>query len=280
VASLFRAWERLRSTYPEDFRVTSEEVLAWHRRQAEDCTRGGQLATALSHLDHLIATDPSFWPHHADRGNILARMKRYGEAAADFARAIDLGGNHWGLGWRLGLAHLEVGDMQGYRRACETVLARDGRGESPFPFSHADLTGLLAPGAVVDPVLLVALAERACAIAPRSDRFLVFPIAALYRAGRYEQAIQRADRAKAEGVIPVSTAWPFLAMAYARLGRHQEAREWLDKSKSVAKSIPLDGTAWDQRLTLEIPIHEAEGLLTATHSERAKEQPARANPDP
>jgi tetratricopeptide (TPR) repeat protein len=279
-ATLRRAWERLRSAYPEDTRVTSEEVLAWHRHQVEDCANGGDLSTALGHLDRLIAAEPSFWPHHADRGNILARLGRYREAAADFARAIDQGGNHWWLAWRLGLAHLAVGDTKGCRRACETALARDGRSESPFPFSHADFTGSLAPGAVDDPLPLVARAERACAIAPRSDRFRAFLIAALYRAGRYEDAIQRADRAKAEGVEPFWTAWPFLAMAHARLGRHQEARELLDKSQARANSMPRDGPTWDQRLTIEILNREAEALLGATHSEGGKDQPARADPAP
>src|SRR5262249_11745811 len=90
-ATLRRAWARLRSAYPEDFRVTSEEVLAWHRHQAEDGAEEGHLATALGHLDRLIAAEPSFWPHHADRGNVLARLGRYREAAAEFARAIELG---------------------------------------------------------------------------------------------------------------------------------------------------------------------------------------------
>ena len=279
-ATLRRAWERLRSAYPEDFRVTSEEVLAWHRHQAEDCARGGHLSTALVHLDRLIAAEPSFWPHHADRGNILARLGRYREAAADFARAIDLGGNHWWLGWRLGLAHLAVGDIEGYRRARKTVLARDGRSESPYLFGHADFTGSLAPGGVDDPAQLVALAERACAIAPRSDFYQAFLVAALYRAGRYEDAIRRADQAKAEGVERLWTAWPFLAMAHARLGHHEKARELLDKSEARANSMPLDGPAWDKRLTIEIPNREAEALLRTRHLEGAKEQPARADPAP
>ena len=75
-------------------------------------------------------------------------------------------------------------------------------------------------------------------------------------------------------------AWPFLAMAHARLGRHEKAREWLDKSEARAKMSALDGIAWDRRLTLEIPNGEAEALLRTKHFKGAKEPPARSNPDP
>src|SRR5262249_5691731 len=80
-ATLRRAWERLRSVYPEDCRVTSEEVLAWHRNQAEDWKREGRAETALAHLERLVAAEPSFWPHYEARGDCLARLGRWREAA-------------------------------------------------------------------------------------------------------------------------------------------------------------------------------------------------------
>jgi tetratricopeptide (TPR) repeat protein len=151
---------------------------------------------------------------------------------------------------------------------------------SPYLFGHGAYTCSLAPDGVDEPAPLVALAERACAIAPRSHFYQAFLLAALYRSGRYEDAIRRADRAKAEGVEDFWLAWPFLAMAHARLGRHDKAREWLDKSEARAKANPLDGPAWDKRLTLKIPNREAEALLRANPPECGKGQPARADPAP
>jgi hypothetical protein len=112
----------------------------------------------------------------------------------------------------------------------------------------------------------------------RRDPSQVFLVAALYRAGSYGDAILRADQAKVERVEPLWTAWPFLAMAHARLGHHQKARELLDKSRAGARSIPLDGPSWDDWLMMNILNREAEALLSTRHPEGAKEQPARAAP--
>jgi hypothetical protein len=157
------------------------------------------------------------------------------------------------------------------------VLVRYGQSESPYLFGHAAYTFSLALGAVNDPAPLVMLAERACATAPRSAFYQAFLIAALYRAGYYEDAIQRADRAKGERVAYAEIAWPFLAMAHARLGHFEKAREWLAKSQARANSIALDGPDWDKRLTFEIPNREAEALLKTKRPEGAQDQPSPAD---
>ena len=51
--------------------------------------------------------------------------------------------------------------------------------------------------------------------------------AALYRAGRYDEAIRRVQEAIRErGASPA--AYAFLSMAHHRLGHRQEALRWLD----------------------------------------------------
>ncbi len=51
--------------------------------------------------------------------------------------------------------------------------------------------------------------------------------AALYRAGRFEDAIR-----SLEGGQNFHDAWPFLAMAHGRLGHCDEGRRWLDRLRN------------------------------------------------
>jgi WD40 repeat protein/serine/threonine protein kinase len=53
-----RAWQSLRSKYPDEFSCTGREAIAWHRREAEDSERAGEWSAAIFHLDQLIAAQP------------------------------------------------------------------------------------------------------------------------------------------------------------------------------------------------------------------------------
>ncbi len=53
------AWQALRQKYPEDFVASDREVLAWHRREADDCEAKEVWDWAIRHLDRLIASEPT-----------------------------------------------------------------------------------------------------------------------------------------------------------------------------------------------------------------------------
>ena len=54
--------------------------------------------------------------------------------------------------------------------------------------------------------------------------------AALFRAGRFEDAIRRLEEGiKLRNGAETPQDWPFLAMAHHRLGHRDEARGWLDR---------------------------------------------------
>jgi WD40 repeat protein len=54
---LITLWHRLRTTYPGDFTVSSNEVAAWYRSNAEESERQQQWASAVFHLERLEALD-------------------------------------------------------------------------------------------------------------------------------------------------------------------------------------------------------------------------------
>jgi tetratricopeptide (TPR) repeat protein len=84
--------------------------------------------------------------------------------------------------------------------------------------------------------------------------------AALYRAGRFEEAIRRlddSDRAPDDAGEP--KAFAFLALTHFRLGHRDEAGRWLDK---LAAYQPKAGAEffWDD-VEIRILRREAESLI-------------------
>ena len=105
---------------------------------------------------------------------------------------------------------------------------------------------------------------------------LVIPIilgAALYRAGRFEEAAHRLAEVDAVSKLTTSKRtsivynWIFQAMAHHRLGHTAEAASWLEKAVQEIDE-PSPETAqnpatehWNWRLRLQLLRHEAEALI-------------------
>ena len=51
---LTHAWQILHTEYPDQFRTTASEVVAWHRREAEASEAEGNTVAALFHLDRAL----------------------------------------------------------------------------------------------------------------------------------------------------------------------------------------------------------------------------------
>src|SRR5262249_4958561 len=89
----------------------------------------------------------------------------------------------------------------------------------------------LAPNDV-DPARVVKLAEASLASDPGSLLYRLWLGVALYRAGRFEQALRTLDEVTRSGNDWTnSEAWPVRAMTHQRLGQADEARRWLDKTR-------------------------------------------------
>src|SRR5262249_17971358 len=105
---------------------------------------------------------------------------------------------------------------------------------------------------------------------------------ALYRAGRFAEAIQRLnevnaawDQAATKPIMhsPAYT-WFFLAMAHQRVGHAGEARHWLDKGlKGMEEETRSQALPWNRRLTLQLLRREAEALLKKPPPGEANRKP-------
>jgi tetratricopeptide (TPR) repeat protein len=94
--------------------------------------------------------------------------------------------------------------------------------------------------------------------------------AALYRAGRFKESIEKLEHAiKVQGGLGGASAWLFLAMAHHRLGHAGEAAKWLGKAvrwidsetQKDRNGLAAAALPWDQRLELKLLRSEAEALL-------------------
>jgi WD40 repeat protein/tRNA A-37 threonylcarbamoyl transferase component Bud32 len=166
------------------------------------------------------------------------------------------------------LLRLAAGDVAGYRAACARFVEHFA-GDANAANSAA-WKGVLVSDAVVDPERLVQLAQIAVASDPRSWAYLNTLGAALYRAGRFQEAVKKlSDAMEVRNKEGNAWDWLFLAMAHHRLGHAREAREWLNKAVSwinaanqgkaqLYTGAPL---SLEQRLELLLLHREAERFV-------------------
>jgi tetratricopeptide (TPR) repeat protein len=83
--------------------------------------------------------------------------------------------------------------------------------------------------------------------------------AALYRAGRYDEAIRRLEEAIQARGGEHPGDWPFLALAHHRLGHRDEARRWLDRLREHQPSTD-PAQFWDE-LAIRLVRSEAEAVI-------------------
>jgi tetratricopeptide (TPR) repeat protein len=150
-------------------------------------------------------------------------------------------------------------------------------------------TCALAPDSLSDLAPAIASAQAAVEASNRSDTSLVTSGGVLYRAGRYQEAIECLTEPVAlwDRGVPVTHdvspayAWFFLAMANQQLERPAEARTWLDRAVQWTEQKaedPIDSEgeplSWDRILTLELLRHEAESRLGIEESKIDAKHPS------
>src|SRR5262249_29886186 len=145
-----QAWEQPRKR-PARWSVGPADLLAWHRRRAEECAAARSWHAAVAHLDALIAAEPGVWAHYAARGQALAEFGRWPEAQRDLEKTLDLGADRPGPYSDLALVCLQQDDRVGYRAACRRMLARFGVSQSPTTLGLLVDACTAAPGALDEP---------------------------------------------------------------------------------------------------------------------------------
>jgi serine/threonine protein kinase/Flp pilus assembly protein TadD len=192
-----------------------------------------QYDKAIADFSKAIELDPNNGAALNDRGLTYAELKKWEEASADYARATELDPNHANRWSCRALLRLGAGDRKGYRQICATMLERFGKSEDGATAYYVVWTCVLTPEAVADPARPVQLAAKAVAKAPDNRAYLNTLGAALYRAGRLNEAAKLLSKANAGKLRADQTAvytWLFLAMTRHGLGHADEARRWLAKA--------------------------------------------------
>jgi serine/threonine protein kinase/tetratricopeptide (TPR) repeat protein len=239
------------------------ERAAAHNNLGNFLKERGDLDGAIAEYRLAIAVDPNSGGAHNNLGDALKNKGDLDGALSEYSLATALNPKDGPAWFRHSLLCLIKGDQKRFRRDCEWLLERYGETQDP------DWAGFLAwhckliPDAVPEPAHLVGLAEKAAARHPNSYFHLSNLGGALYRAGRYQEAIQRLEEAsKAAGGNDDVFGWIWLAMAHRRLGQASEAQRWFERALRwmVQPAHKTPNILWSMELELQILCREAEGL--------------------
>jgi tetratricopeptide (TPR) repeat protein len=243
-------------------------------------------AAAFSEAIKLQPENCWYWVR---RGQAYAGLGQWEKASADFTKGTECkqpGAAAW---YSKAMLCLHDGNLDGYRKVCADMLQRFGKADEPDA-GYAAWTSALTTNAGADPAHLVLLAEKAVAKSPKEHWDVNLLGAALYRAGRFDEAVKRLTEATALNADPYRTnmlyTWFFLAMAHHRLGHADEARRWLEKAAHATEEAlkPPAGTSdkssmnapgtippnWNRKLTLQLLRREAEELIQGPGTKSGK----------
>jgi WD40 repeat protein/tetratricopeptide (TPR) repeat protein len=245
-------------------------VLMLHRGQCY--YRLGQMDKAVADLSQVLAEKQDHGPAWHTRGMAYAELGQLDRAAADFTAALRRPGAPARAWCDLAQARLQRGDAPGYRESCAAALQQLRPADDPDLAARLAWVLSLGPGGAPDPEQVVRLAWPG----PRQDAtnfvFARSTGAALYRAGKHKEAVERLTCALKLRQQPSPSVWLFLAMAHQRLEQPEPARQWLNKARAWIeearnrKPDDKDGLAWrnlpwTERGALELLQAEAEKLI-------------------
>jgi serine/threonine protein kinase/Flp pilus assembly protein TadD len=236
------------------------EVLLWK----------GSFREAIAACDEAMEQKPDVLGILWTRGEAYAHLGQWDKAAADYARLVELGPTDKRPWYQSAGLRLQIGDIEGYRRACREMLAQFGNTDDPAVAERTAKTCSLAPDAVSCFDLVLKLADRAVE-GRGSERWILLAKAlAEYRADHSAEAIKWLERVapKADSEHLDATAFAVLALAQHRLGRTHDARAALAGAQAIlAQKMPdpgkgkYFGSDWHDWLRAQILVQEAEMLL-------------------
>jgi Flp pilus assembly protein TadD len=245
---------------------TPAQVLAWHRRQAEQSRQAGQSFAGLWHLQRLIAAEPARgdyrrarghvyetlgawdrclddlagaaalqpadWQAWMARGHVYSLLRQWPAAATAYARAVEANPHEPELWCLYAGTVVLAGDVERYCQVCADMLARYRETKDVHTWYHLAQACSLAPRRAADPSVPLVFAQRAVGASPNFGWHLHTLGMAHYRAGQYGQAARRLreslERDPEWKGRPLT--WLALALAEHRLGHGVEARSWLKKA--------------------------------------------------
>ncbi|HKI17973.1 MAG TPA: WD40 repeat domain-containing protein, partial [Isosphaeraceae bacterium] len=207
--------------------ASTTSVLSYRISRALDASSVQDWNEVVRQLDAVIAVRPKDKHLRLLRGDALARVGSWKRASEDFSLATDESSIDDRTRYRHHLLQLVSNDLDGYRTSCEARLRRLGPSPSYKLANSVAWACIVGPDALADREIPVRLAETTVASVPGTEvhGYLNTLGAALYRASRYEEAVNRIQEGINRGggiVFPEDLV--FLALANHRLGRQEAAR--------------------------------------------------------
>jgi tetratricopeptide (TPR) repeat protein len=256
-------WKELRRDWPEGFRATKDQAFTWHVREARACEAVKLWSSAALHWQRLVELDPTNLSFHISLGDALVNSGQLPAAIDACMRAAEFlpkQRSYWH--GRVATLHLANRDEPAYRRLCAKMFDefKDSKYHREFnnmcdalcylPDAHPRL------GTLADKVIAVLTKD------PKDHAMLNTAGCFLYRAGRYDEAL-RWLQASIKADPGYAGDWVFLAMVHHRQNRPEEARKWLEKTKTYLADASEGRTSLDPlwRIELELLIREAEKVL-------------------
>lgn len=285
--SQLRKWDEAIADYNIALNSRKDDDVLLSRR-AQAFTEAQKWDEAASDCEAVIAHSPKAALARLTLALVRCQQGRADDAAEQLRKILELDPDHSAAWQRRALVELKRGDLDGYRAACAAMLQRFK--DKPKLGSIVGWPCILAPQSVEDISLVVELARKAVESSPANYYRMNTLGAALYRAGKYPEAIEALDRSRTLYASSVATRiaelrddsfqplsklnqgravdWVFLAMAHFQQGNKGGAEYWLKKLKETVEFKGAAGTeiASERRLwskmELEILYTEAKTLIT------------------
>jgi serine/threonine protein kinase/tetratricopeptide (TPR) repeat protein len=209
-----------------------------------------KLEEAVAAYRKSIELDRNFAPAHRNLGLVLSQQKKWDEAITAFRKAIELEPKN-----ALAFNHLGkcLADQKKWDEAI-AALRKAVELNPEFALAYSNLVvalNSLAWALATDPVptrrdpgRAVSLAQEAVELKPQEGPSYNTLGVALYRAGRWKDAIAALEKSMELPKGGNSFGWFFLAMAHWQLGEQDQARErydravqWMDKHQLTNEEL-------------------------------------------
>lgn len=227
--------------------------------------------------------DPKVWQ---DRGRVLQRWRKWGEAAEDYDRFLEINPNSVWMRLEAAVTRFAIGDYDAYLTHCKFAEERLAmKTQATIEHNRAARVLSLRPGAVANPDFLLVMAQEQ----PLKDPgkwWLVEPMLALqYRTGRYEDALKTLEEVRmlVGGPAQKAATEIWAAMTYHQLGRAEDAQ----RSLAMAQEVVAGGFAQpgsynaggDAVIMAMFLMDEAKALIEGETESAPAEAPATPRPE-
>ncbi len=283
----------------EQAALKADQKNAYYRRSLRDHWWGladtlgllgehDEMARAVAELPRLY---PEGWQQHFTAGQMLlwgvalagrdsrlgaderqTRVLAYARQGRDLLReALPHNPGLDGFWYHLALFEALLDDGAGYRQACQDMEKRFGNSKDVEVRHWVARASSVAPDSCVDPGRCVELAEGALKAVPGSYFYLTWVGAALYRAGRYPEALGRLEAAaRAHGAGGAGFDLLLRALIHEKLHDVEKARQclaggrrWQESMEKKELNDPIFGQEMsaNQYAELRLLRREAERVL-------------------